>query len=120
MEEIVALRRCARMRFTLLLALSVSTAALAACSSSGSSQGTVASTGGTASAASSSARAASGAPIVIGTIYSQVSALGPGFGGNPPEVMNAWVSLVNANGGINGHPVKLYSVNDDGNPTTAL
>jgi branched-chain amino acid transport system substrate-binding protein len=36
------------------------------------------------------------------------------------KVAGAWASTVNANGGINGHPVQLTVLDDDTNPATAL
>jgi branched-chain amino acid transport system substrate-binding protein len=34
--------------------------------------------------------------------------------------IKAWADWVNANGGINGHPVKMTVLDDSGNPTTSL
>ncbi|WP_157172367.1 ABC transporter substrate-binding protein [Nocardia pneumoniae] len=60
-----------------------------------------------------------GDPILIGSIC---SCTGPAAGslGHAANVLQAWASSVNDHGGINGHPVKLISYDDEQNPTTAL
>jgi branched-chain amino acid transport system substrate-binding protein len=40
--------------------------------------------------------------------------------GEVPAVAQAWASTVNASGGIDGHPVKLYIEDDASSPATAL
>ena len=73
----------------------------------------------TTAASSSSGGAASGSPIVIGNIGSYTGANdenGVGSG----QVVNAWASWVNANGGLNGHPVKVIVKDDAGSPSQAL
>jgi branched-chain amino acid transport system substrate-binding protein len=76
---------------------------------------------GTPAAATSSAPAAnvSGQPIVLGTICSCTGPLAHVIG-RSLDVMHAWASYANANGGINGHPVKLYTVDDGQDPAKAL
>ena len=76
--------------------------------------------GGISGASGRHSDAKSKSPIVIGQIYSAASFLGAGFGGNPPEVMADWVKMINNSGGINGYPVKLYSINDESDPAQAL
>lgn len=60
-----------------------------------------------------------GDPIVIGSIC---SCSGPAAGsvGRSSDVLQVWASWVNDRGGINGHPVKLITYDDQQNPTTAL
>ncbi|MEV6322665.1 ABC transporter substrate-binding protein [Nocardia sp. NPDC051787] len=58
-------------------------------------------------------------PILIGSIC---SCTGPAAGsvGRAGDVLQSWASWVNDRGGINGHPVKVISYDDEQNPTTAL
>jgi branched-chain amino acid transport system substrate-binding protein len=60
-----------------------------------------------------------GAPINIGDVgtYSGFSSEASDQG---LAAMNAWVDYTNAHGGINGHPVKLYSKDDAGSATKSL
>jgi branched-chain amino acid transport system substrate-binding protein len=89
--------------------------ALGACSSS-----KKASTGGTAapSGGSGSSPAASGPTINIGLIASlsgpQASSSDQGA-----TVAPAWAAWINANGGIAGHPVKVFVEDDQNSPATA-
>jgi branched-chain amino acid transport system substrate-binding protein len=85
--------------------------ALVACSSSATSP---ASSG---SASGSSASAAKGSPINVGTIQTISGAFGQQI---LLPTMKAWGSWVNAHGGINGHPVNLYVLDDQTNPALAL
>lgn len=59
-----------------------------------------------------------GGPIVIGSIGTYSGAIGAG---QVPGVrgLQAWVSAVNAKGGINGRPVKLIVMDDGGNGAKA-
>lgn len=63
-------------------------------------------------------RPAQGQPIVIGSVgtYS-------GFAGSStaqtPRALQAWAAAVNAKGGINGHPVKVYVYDDGGDGAKA-
>ncbi len=63
----------------------------------------------------SAAAAPTGSPIVIGGVCNCTSPL---LGNNPGffDAYKAWVDTVNASGGINGHPVKFVSFNDESNP----
>lgn len=63
--------------------------------------------------------AANGAPIVVGNIGSYSGVLGSIFVGGPAGVL-AWAQSVNQRGGINGHPVKVVSGDDKGDPSIAL
>jgi branched-chain amino acid transport system substrate-binding protein len=86
--------------------------ALAACGSSSSSTSSTAATSGVASSLP-------GKPIVLGTIC---SCSGPEAAsiGAVGDTLQAWVRWTNANGGINGHPVKMIVLDDGGNATTSL
>jgi branched-chain amino acid transport system substrate-binding protein len=103
------------------LLFSVATAAaalaLSACGSSGSSSSNSASGG--APAATSGTAGLKGKPIVVGMIC---SCTGPESSavGNNISVINAWASYANANGGINGHPVKVITMDDQQNAATTL
>jgi branched-chain amino acid transport system substrate-binding protein len=61
----------------------------------------------------------SGAPIVVGNIGEYTV---PGFNIDEPGAapIEAWAKWVNAHGGINGHPVKLITMNTEGNQATAV
>ncbi len=100
--------------------------ALAGCGSSSSSSSSSSST--TAAASSSSSTpvstgtsacgpkpgvAATGSPINIGTIDTHQP--GTDFT-DGPNMINAYFSCVNANGGVNGHPLKLFVELDQTNP----
>jgi branched-chain amino acid transport system substrate-binding protein len=94
---------------------------LSACSSSSSSSSS--STGASASSgtgsASAAASGATGSPIVIGSIGTYT---GPLVGNSTvtEQIFQTWASYTNANGGINGHPVKVISYDDGGSPATAI
>jgi len=107
-------RRTALLRIS---ALSVAVAALAtACSSNNnaSSTGTSTSTTGPSAASSGSAVAASGSELLIGTVGNF-----SGPSGQPEHLagLQAWVSSVNASGGIKGRQVKLAVQDDQGDAT---
>ena len=93
---------------------------VAACGSSDKSSGDTSATASAAAGTSSQAavNAPPGKPIVIGSIGSftgpQAASLGAA-----DETMKAWEAYTNANGGINGHPVKVIIKDDAGNPTKA-
>lgn len=68
---------------------------------------------------SAAAGAANGSTIVLGNIGSYSGVLGSIFvGGAAP--LQAWAQYTNAHGGLNGHPVKVVSADDGGNPSQAL
>ena len=98
----------------------------AASSSSGASSSTSSSGGSTTSGSSSSGSssvtsscgpkpgvAATGTPINIGTIDTKQP--GTDFS-DGPNMINAYFQCVNANGGINGHPLKLFVQYDQTQP----
>jgi branched-chain amino acid transport system substrate-binding protein len=92
---------------------------VAACSSSSSSSNSSPSSSGAATSGTSSAAAApKGALIKIGVIGSltgpQASSSDQGA-----TVAPAWADWINANGGINGHPVQVIVMDDKGDPATA-
>lgn len=109
-------------RTALLAGLLAAALGLAACSSSSSSSSTT-----TASSSSSSPGAAAtgtsvaapkGAPIKVGVIGSlsgpQASSSDQGA-----TVAPAWAAWINANGGLDGHPVQVIVLDDKGDPATA-
>ena len=111
-----------RRPYLLIVMIVAASICLAACGSSSKSSSAASSPGPTSSApatATSSAAAVAGTPIRIGTICScsgpQAAALGSSGVG-----IAAWAASVNRAGGINGHPVHLYAMDDGGNPATSL
>jgi len=116
-------------RTIVLAAAAAITLAAAACSSSSSPSGSTSSTpAGAASSASSTPAAgtvdtsqcgtkpgvaATGTPIPLGAIATNQP--GTSFT-DIPNMANAYFACVNANGGINGHPIKLYIETEQTNP----
>jgi branched-chain amino acid transport system substrate-binding protein len=132
----VMYRHALRLRTMVALAALIGAALLAGCGSSSSStssaaapasSGTSASSSSTSSTAASSSGgssdtsscgpkpgvAASGTPINIGTIDTKQP--GTDFS-DGPNMINAYFACVNANGGVNGHPVKLFVEYDQTQP----
>ena len=118
-------------RRTIVLAAAIAIAA-AGCSSSGSSSsssspssssGSTSSSTATSSASTSAVStsqcgtnpgvAATGTPIALGAIATNQP--GTSFT-DIPNMANAYFACVNANGGINGHPIKLYIETEQTNP----
>ena len=114
-------------RRTIVLAGAIALAA-AGCSSSSSSSGSSATSSQSAPAGTSTAStsavgtsscgtkpgvAATGTPIALGAIATNQP--GTSFT-DIPNMANAYFACVNANGGINGHPVKLYIETEQTNP----
>lgn len=92
----------------------------AACGSSGS--GSSAAAANSVSAAASSvpaSQAATGTPIVVGSICSCSGAESVTLSGMP-ALLQAWQDWTNASGGINGHPVKVILKDDALNPAQGL
>ena len=111
-------------RFGLALIGVTAMTALAACgSSSKSSSATTTPVTSPASSATSGTTAAgatpTGAPILLGNIGDYSNAQ---LGAMPDDqaTPKAWVDWTNAHGGINGHPVKLFQVDDKGDPGLAV
>jgi branched-chain amino acid transport system substrate-binding protein len=94
-------------------------AALAAGLAVGLVAGCGSSSGGSGAGGSSPAPKLTGAPIVVGTIGSYTGAEAASEGGAKATI-EAWADYVNAHGGINGHPVKLYVIDDGSSPSAAL
>src|SRR6185437_10342970 len=112
------MRRHISARRTILLAAALGLAA-AGCSSSGSTASGTGSTPATSSSGSASAAtvstsscgskpgvAATGTPIPLGAIATNQP--GTSFT-DIPNMAKAYFDCVNANGGINGHPIKYYT-----------
>jgi branched-chain amino acid transport system substrate-binding protein len=87
--------------------------ALSACSSSGSSSSSAAGAAGTA------ASGATGSTYVIGSIGTYTGPL-VGDTSVTEQIFNTWASYTNANGGINGHQVKVVSFDDGGSPANGI
>ena len=95
---------------------STSSAAAPAASSSASATSTAAATSASTSTSSCGPKPgvkATGTPINIGTIDTKQP--GTDFS-DGPNMINAWFACVNANGGVNGHPMKLYVEYDQTQP----
>lgn len=73
---------------------------------------------GSGSASAANVKGPPGDPIVIGTIGSYSGPQSASLGA-ADETIKAWQDHTNAEGGINGHPVKVVVVDDAGNPTKA-
>ncbi len=90
-----------------------------ACGSSSKPTGSAtASTAGTSGGTSATSAPATGTPLVIGTVISQTTPAGSTTVGS--ETVNAWVKWTNAHGGIAGHPVVDYFVDDKSDPATGV
>ena len=98
--------------------------------SSGTSQSHSASTGGSSASTSAtpgqteavgltSCTPATGSPVAIGNTGTYSGVIGAVFA---PALtgLQIWVDAANACGGLNGHQIKLYSADDQGDPSTAL
>jgi branched-chain amino acid transport system substrate-binding protein len=96
-------------RIAVALAAALIIAAAAGCGS-GSDEGS--------SGSSGPASKLAGKPIVIGSVGSFTGPQAPALGA-VDETLQAWAKFKNANGGINGHPVKLLTADDTTNPAKA-
>lgn len=108
------------MRARLLGACAVAAAmsvGVAACGSSATS-GSAAVTSGGASAAPSSS-SPSKAPVKIGVLGS-FSGVFADTSSTDPVAIQAWASMTNANGGLDGHPVQVVVADDGGSPSKSL
>jgi len=112
-------------RLTLLIAVAlcgISSVALAACGSSGSGTASAPAASSSAAPASStpaSSSTASGTPITLGASITESGSVAVGGGYSySAAVANAWTKWVNANGGVNGHPVKMVVLDDAATPAT--
>jgi branched-chain amino acid transport system substrate-binding protein len=125
----VMYKHALRLRTVIALAALIGAAVMAGCGSSNSSTSTAAGGGGssssTATAAANTGSAdtskcgpkpgvkATGTPINIGTIDTKQP--GTDFS-DGPNMITAYYDCVNANGGVNGHPVKLFVEYDQTQP----
>src|SRR3954467_12040931 len=110
-----------RLLFIRTAGLVAATAALVAgcSSSSGGSTSPGASTSPAGDVGSASAAAKlTGSPIKIG-LMSTLSGPQASSGNQGAVVAPAWAAWINANGGINGHPVQVISEDDGGDPAKA-
>src|SRR6476619_3160630 len=120
------MRRNNAARRTILLAAALALAAAGCSSSSSSPASGTGSTPATSSSSSASAAtvstsscgskpgvAATGTPIPLGAIATNQP--GTSFT-DIPNMAKAYFDCVNANGGINGHPIKLYIATEQTNP----
>jgi branched-chain amino acid transport system substrate-binding protein len=96
-----------------VLLVAVVTLVAAACGSSAKKSSSGTSTTG------ATAAPATGSPINLGFICSCTSPLGSSTALNLPAYQ-AWVAQTNAHGGINGHPIKLFTKDDAANPATSI
>jgi len=116
-----------RSRMALAAVAAISLGLLAACSSSSSSSSSSSATSTAAASPSSSAStvstsacgtkpgvAATGTPINIGAIDTKQS--GTDFS-DIENMTGAYFACVNANGGINGHPIKFFPLTEQTNPS---
>lgn len=88
--------------------------ALVACGSSGSANG-----GGGSSGTTGTTVPANGAPLLVGAINTESNGT-TGASHDLRNSLNLWASYTNAHGGVNGHPVKLFQLDDKNDPATAL
>ena len=102
------------MRFQRVVTAGLAAGLVVGCGSASSSTTTSAG-----SASPASAAKLTGAPIVIGSIGSYSGPEASSIGGGKATIQ-AWADYVDAHGGINGHPVKLYVIDDGSSPSAAL
>jgi branched-chain amino acid transport system substrate-binding protein len=85
--------------------------------------GAVLAAGALAAACSSSGGSTSGSSskstYVIGNITSETGTYASSTGGTFPTI-DAWTKWTNAHGGVNGHPVKVITVDDGGIPANGI
>ena len=87
---------------------------LASCSSSSTS-----SSSSTAASSTSGSSTATGSPIIIGNVGTYSGPIGTSNTATVP-LLTAWVASINVAGGINGHPVKFVTANDNTDSAQAL
>jgi branched-chain amino acid transport system substrate-binding protein len=106
------------------VALGALTLVAVGCASSKPSAGTNGSSSTSAPAATSGTSSgggnpATGTPIPIGTVGSYTGPQAASLG-QTGKVVSAWADWVNAHGGINNHPVKLFNGDDASDPAKSL
>ena len=92
---------------------------VAACGSSSKSGGSSSAAKSAGSTSSSPAASTSKAPYVLGVAAATSGPISTSVGPIGPTVQ-AWGKWTNAHGGIGGHPVKVVSIDDGGNPANGL
>ncbi|MGP0032695.1 MAG: ABC transporter substrate-binding protein [Acidimicrobiales bacterium] len=80
--------------------------------------GTAGAAGSTSGAAGGTAGAATGSTINLGNVGTYSGLIGAIFTG-AQQTLDVWQAYVNAHGGLNGHPVHIYSEDDGGDPSTS-
>jgi branched-chain amino acid transport system substrate-binding protein len=101
-----------------VLGFSVLSVAMAACGSSGKHSATAKRSTGVSSAAA--AVPATGTPIKIGLLGTFSGTSEAPEQAAARDTYQAWVSTVNASGGIEGHPIDLIIMDDAANPGTSV
>ena len=101
-----------------LVAGALAVLALSACSSSGGSTSTNV-PAATSAGAGAQGTAPGGAAIKVGFMCS-CSGVQASLLAGVSKVAQAWANSTNASGGVNGHPVQLFTEDDSSNPATAL
>lgn len=59
-----------------------------------------------------------GSPVIVAALTDQ-SGPSSGTQKDAPDILNAWADFINANGGVNGHPVVIEVRDTKGDPATA-
>jgi branched-chain amino acid transport system substrate-binding protein len=93
----------------ILIAALVASAAIVGCGSSS----------GSPASSSSPSTSAKGTPYAVGLIATLSGPLSGDFGGQSVGI-DAWEKWTNAHGGVDGHPVKAYVMDDQSSPSAAL
>jgi branched-chain amino acid transport system substrate-binding protein len=101
------------------VALAAALALLAGCSSSSSSPASSAASPASSAAAGSTGSTSAAAPIVIGVVGS-FTGVASGSTADAKILTQDWVSMTNASGGINGHPVQAIYLDNLNTPSQAL
>jgi branched-chain amino acid transport system substrate-binding protein len=76
-------------------------------------------TAGTTASGSSNSCATSGSTVLLGNVGTYSGVLGAVFSGMQ-QGLQVWQSYANSCGGLDGHPVKVISEDDGGDPSTSL
>ncbi|MCK9248045.1 MAG: ABC transporter substrate-binding protein [Solirubrobacteraceae bacterium] len=108
-----------RIAFLTIALVALASFTLVACGDDEESETTTSGGAAATTTAADGADAPAGDPIKVGSI---VSATGPLAGslGRSADVLTAWEKHTNAAGGINGHPVKVTTIDDGQNPAKGL
>jgi branched-chain amino acid transport system substrate-binding protein len=106
-----------KLRFAAIVSLVASVALVVAGCSSSAKKTTTSSSAAAGSSAASAVASPTGAAFKIGYICNCATGLGGGT--TDLDTINAWEKYTNGHGGINGHPVQLFTQNEPGNPGVA-